>query len=224
MLMLEMTLYQLDRSTVNNFGPEREVRANRVQVETLEFTTSQGKLGTQLTAIADVRGSTGERYKSTIVFKKVKTEEADTPTNITVKSTNGDDIHLQAISLNSSDVMVRCSCLDFYWRFSLWNMRHKSLFGDGPDPYVKTTNRPPVNPGQRPGVCKHLYKMIQKIKGQGIMKNIDHSSPKDPAPMMDRTNRDIPTKQLQQPLRRVPAVKPTAPATNPPNVDPRQDQ
>lgn len=228
MLMLEMTLYQLDRSTINGFGPEREVRANRVQVNKVTFTPSQGKSGTQLNVSANIRGTTGLPYVSTIVFQKVQTEPEDLPTNITVKGTDGQDIHLTSVSLNGSNVQVRCTCLDFYWRFAVWNHRKNSLYGPPPDPYVKTTERPPVNPSQKPGVCKHLYKLIQKLKGQGIMKNIDHSAPGDRAPWTEKGTAPIgnkPQQQMQQKARdpnaprfqRVPAVKPQEPPGNPDN-------
>lgn len=220
MLILEMTLYQLDRSTINGFGPEREVRANRVQINSIAFTPTQAKGGTQLNCVAQVIGTTGNRYQSTIVFKNVKTEAEDTPQNITVKGTTGEDIHLTSISLNSSNVQVRCTCLDFYFRFALWNQRKNSLYGDPPDPYVKTTDRPPVNPQQKPGVCKHLYKLIQKLKVQGIMKNIDHSAKNDREPWPNLTQpKAEPQQQMQQKARdpnaprfqRVPAVKPPVP-------------
>lgn len=214
MLMLEMTLYQLDRSTVNTFGPEREVRANRVQIEKVAFTPAQGRLGTELNVTANIRGTTGNRYVSTIVFQKVKTEEADGPTNVTVKATTGNDVHLQNVSLNSSNVQVRCTCLDFYFRFALWNLKHKSLHGDPPDPYVKTTDRPPVNPQQKPGVCKHLYKLIQNLKGQGIMKNIDHSAKNDREPwpnlLPPKDQEEAPTQQPQSQMQQK-ARDPNAP-------------
>ena len=189
MLLLEMTLYQLDRSTTNAFGPERQVRSNRIQVNQIQFTPVQAAGNTQLNVVAKIRGTTGNPYESTIVFKRVKLEDQDLPTNITVKSTGGQDLHINAASLNSTDVQVRCTCLDFYYRFALWNHRKKSLYGDPPDPYVKTTNRPPVNPTQKPGVCKHIYKLMLRLKSQGVMKDIDHSSEKDREVWGDRADR-----------------------------------
>lgn len=169
MLIVEMTVYQLDRSTHNAFGDDREHGAGKTSIGNIEYSEQQADGKTQLVVKSAVRGSTGMQYEPVIVFKNVTFEQEDTPQNITVQGSDGKDHHIDAASVRNSDVQVRCNCMDFYWRFANWNMKHKSLLGNPPPPYVKKTDRPPVNPTQKPGVCKHLYKLIQQIKAKRIM-------------------------------------------------------
>lgn len=168
MLMLEMTLYQLDRSTQNTFGDGREYRSNVIQISKIDFIKQQTNGKTSLLVKGTARGSTGMNYTPTIQFNKVNFEEQDTNANVTVDSESG-PLHMTSQSLKSSDVLVRCDCMDFYWRFAVWNKKHKSLLGDPPPPYAKTTDRPPVNPDQKPGTCKHLYRLVKQLKARGMM-------------------------------------------------------
>jgi len=170
MLIIEMTLYQLDRSTRNTFGDGRDFRSNEIQVRDISYSRTSAPNGNQqLMVQSEAIGSTGKRYNPTILYNKVQFEEQDTPQNITVQDESGRPLHINAQSAKSSDVKVCCDCLDFYWRFATWNLKHKSLLGNPPKPYVKTTDRPPVNPEQKAGVCKHLYKLVKQLQAQRIM-------------------------------------------------------
>lgn len=169
MLLLELSVYHLDRSTQNQFGDDRESRAAKTGVANVEFSTAQNEGKTELDVKAVVKGSSGMTYKPMIIFKNVKLQDADSPQNVTVVDYNGKELHIDPESVKSSNVMVRCDCMDFYWRFANWNLKHKALLGDKPGAYVKKTNRPPVNPMQKPGVCKHLYKLVQQLRGKGLL-------------------------------------------------------
>jgi hypothetical protein len=165
----EMTTYQLDRSTHTAFGDTREASAGRTQIGNIEFSSTTAKGKQQLVVKSTVTGPTGKKYTTLIIFKNVKFEPEDTPQNITIQGVDGQPLHIDPYSTGMSDVQVRCDCMDFYWRFANWNFKHHALSGDKPPPYVKVTDRPPVNPLQKAGTCKHLYKLVQQIRAKQLI-------------------------------------------------------
>lgn len=72
----------------------------------------------------------------------------------------------------SSDVKVRCTCEDFRWRFASYNHSDNSLQGDPPEAYAKKTDRPSVNPGNTPGVCKHLIKLKNELDREDFFRSL----------------------------------------------------
>jgi hypothetical protein len=55
-----------------------------------------------------------------------------------------------------SEVTVRCSCPDMTYRFAFANIKARCWFGGRPKKYIKKTKRPPINPDNIAGMCKHL--------------------------------------------------------------------
>jgi hypothetical protein len=106
----------------------------------------------------------GKKYTPVIAFNDIAFEEEDTPQNVTFTAVDGAKYHVAPINLRRHTCRVACNCLDFYFRFAVWNFNDNSLEGPKPPPYVKKTNRPPVNPQRKPGLCKHLLKLIQELK------------------------------------------------------------
>ena len=97
-------------------------------------------------------------------------EEDALPENGDVLTLNykGEDYHLIRPTLHT-ECTVRCSCADFEYRLAPWNFKHKALFGSRPKKYVKKTNRPPVNPGQYPGICKHIFQFQSLLHEKGYL-------------------------------------------------------
>lgn len=163
-ILLELTLYQLNRSTQNGFDDKRKQRAPRMNLINVRYTPTQEGGVQGLTVNSDcVSGDSGNHYSQVIVFKKIKLLPEDTPEARTFETSDGKMVHVDNYSLQSSDVKVRCNCLDFYWRFTNFDFKHKALQGDPNPPYVKRTNRPPVNPMQKPGICKHIYQLLKTV-------------------------------------------------------------
>lgn len=165
----EMTTYQLDRSTHTAFGDTRDQRSVQTQVGNIQFSATEDKGKKQLVVKSSVTGATGTKYDTIIIFKNVTFEAEDTATNISIQGSDGKMLHIDPYTSARSDVFVRCGCMDFYWRFANWNFKHHALFGDKPAPYVKKTDRPPVNPMQKAGTCKHLYKLIAQLRQKGLI-------------------------------------------------------
>lgn len=70
-------------------------------------------------------------------------------------------LFVQKPDYDKTKIRVRCSCLDFYHTYALWDYNSGCLFGTKPRPYKrKTTTRPPRNPNHYPGMCKHIYNSL----------------------------------------------------------------
>jgi len=165
----EATYAELERNTLA-FTPPSEKRqwvVNPIQVKKLELVPSQESRN--LTAKAEINSS-GSNYHTTLLFDDVIYEDADQADNISFTGSDGDEYHIEPIDLSRSNVKVSCNCLDFYWRFAIWDHQRNSLNGHPPPPYQKVTNRPPVNPQQVPGVCKHIMKTVISLKDSGIVR------------------------------------------------------
>lgn len=159
-ILIEEPLSVLYTKTTDNFDTERDTNSTKVRINSYEAipAVSNNELQFNFETV-----STGKSYKTTIVFENVDFKPEETNTSVTVKGVDGSDYFFEPLSYSQMDVKVRCGCLDFYYRFATWNNKKNSLFGDVPEPYVKKTNRPPVNPKQESGMCKHLMKAVDYL-------------------------------------------------------------
>jgi hypothetical protein len=128
-------------------------------------------IGTKFLHVKSTSQSNGHQYNQALQFMRVVFEDADTDENVTATATDNTEFHCQPIDLINHNCKVRCSCLDFYYRFAFHNSGDNSLVGRAPPLYQrKTTNRPSVNPGSVPGLCKHLLKLVEILQGSGLVK------------------------------------------------------
>ena len=165
----EVTLADLERDTVTGFPntTKRQHATDPVQIVQMNLTPARptGDL------LCDCAAKSGPKtYDTKILFLEVNYEDEDTPTNVTFTATDGDAYNITPISLSESNVKVRCDCLDFRWRFSVWNDNQDALYGNPPPPYRrKTDTRPPANPNRTPGVCKHVIKTVKALRQAGLI-------------------------------------------------------
>lgn len=161
-ILTELSIDQLDRSAVGAFPgtSKRQHVKGPVQINKMQLVpfTKNGQLLVRGTAT-----NGGRTYNPSIVFDNVTFEPEDTGTNVTFTGADNADYHIQPIDSNSAPAKVRCDCMDFYWRFAMWNYNADSLNDQPPPPYQKKTNRPPVNPRKAPGLCKHLMRLADKL-------------------------------------------------------------
>jgi len=168
-LFEQSTYSELERNVLS-FVPTTKKRQHAidpiriVSIEMLPF------LGTKNLNIAGLASSDGKNYSSTIIFNKIEYEEEDLTDNVSFMAKDGEMYHIKPIQLNNHTVRVRCNCMDFYWRFAAFNAKDKSLIGRAPKAYQPKSNRGPVNPQQKPGVCKHLIALVKALKHSSIVK------------------------------------------------------
>ena len=164
MELTEASMAELERNIVFSFPhtTKRQHATGPVQVQELKLVpyTQTNDL------LVNVRvQSDGHRYDPRILILDVAYEDEDTPTNVTFTGSDGETYNVAPISMKQHDVKVSCTCLDFYYRFAVWNNNANSLYGNPPPLYRrKTETRPPVNPRRVPGICKHIIKSVQALR------------------------------------------------------------
>jgi phage/plasmid-associated DNA primase len=150
--------------------PKRQHATSEVTVTSIRYVpvrmTSEGGA----LQLATTTRSNQNEYKQQLLFSDISYETEDTEENITFKATNGQEYHVKPIPLNGSRIRVNCNCMDFHYRFAVWNFNNDTLMGRKPKPYQrKTDNRPPVNPAQVDGLCKHLIKVCNILEQKGLL-------------------------------------------------------
>lgn len=164
----EASYADLENNTMQ-FEPassKRQFAVNPVQIQRMELITADqsGTLEARGTA-----NSNGNTYQPIIYFEGVEYQEEDTPQNVTFTGADSQEHHIMPIALRANNAKVRCTCLDFRWRFSVQNQANDTLYGPGPGLYQKTSNRAPNNPKNVPGLCKHLLKLAIELRNSGIV-------------------------------------------------------
>lgn len=72
-------------------------------------------------------------------------------------------------SLSKNEVLLRCSCLSYRFRFDKANRLNNVGTGARFPSYHKLTNRKPNNPRNLPGFCKHALEFIEFLQKQGFI-------------------------------------------------------
>lgn len=166
-VLLELSLSNLKNNVRRDFGPERESRSNKVNVVNYDIIPSVGER--TLLVKSRIRGETAN-YQPQIRFTNVAFSSDQKPGFTQIKAVDGTDLFVRQFTAAQTQAKVKCNCLDFYYRFAVWNHSKKSLEGDPPPPYVKKTDRPPVNPNKVPGSCKHIMKLVTFLRNEQILR------------------------------------------------------
>ena len=147
---------------------KRQHATGEVAVQNIQYIPY---IGTKMLHVKSSTNSNGHQYQQVIQFNNVVFEGGDTEENATFTASDGVETHVQPLDLNALNVKVRCNCLDMYYRMAPYNAQDKSLVGKAPPPYIrKTVTRPSVNPMKVPGICKHLLKLVDELKKNGLVK------------------------------------------------------
>jgi hypothetical protein len=102
-------------------------------------------------------------YGPCILFKGVNYQGKA----VKITASDGLQYSFDKLSLENTDVLVRCNCPDFFWRFNYYDHLDKSLYGTKRKKY-ESHGGPPANPLELPGMCKHIMKMTKVISESGI--------------------------------------------------------
>lgn len=170
MILLELSMVDLINKSEQAFPDtaERQHATDEIRVTNTTFTPSNEGLIVKCEVTNTNKGS---KYLSTILFSPVEMKDAKEGNVVEFVGSDGAKHYLTPINSNATDVKVNCTCLDFHFRFATWNFSNDSLLGQKPEPYQKKpgSNRPPANPKQSPGVCKHLMKAFEEVKAKRIV-------------------------------------------------------
>jgi hypothetical protein len=171
MILLETSIINLYKSTIKAFPKttKRQYSTDTVVVEKLDWIPF---LGLKTLLIKGLVKNEGRKYNTIMLFKKINYKESEGRKIITIKSSSGKEVFLEQIDAEENDVLVRCNCADFYWRFVHYNKVDKSLYGRDRKKYEALYRPDSANPKKMPGVCKHLLKMTKVIKEANLLFNI----------------------------------------------------
>lgn len=157
----ETTFTQLYNATVTAF-PNTKYRHNvvdTIKVRNVKFVPYQG-LNTLFIRSLTENLEKNTEYKTMVLIKNINFKS--TKNSIKIFDEYGNPYRLEKPKVTKNDVLVRCNCKDFMWRFNYYNSLDKSLYGTKrKEHYSKGTFE--VNPSKSPGLCKHLMKFFEHL-------------------------------------------------------------
>jgi hypothetical protein len=111
-------------------------------------------------------------YMIQLVFGLINTSDEEVKGYLPFTMDDGTVTYYEVPSLKDSPVRMRCSCSDFRFRFMYPNSLKKALFGKVRRyTRVQNSNRPPVNPDNIPGYCKHIHNFTAALLTRGFVRN-----------------------------------------------------
>lgn len=163
--MHESTFSQLYKSAVIAFPntKKRQYATDTVDVTHLEWIPYLGMR--TLFLRAHVENSEGGNYDPILLFKNIKYHSTHQKGLIEIVSADTRQKYFLE-PLKNNDILLRCSCKDFYWRFTHYNSVDKSLYGKTRSPYQ---GEYPINPQEMPGMCKHIMATGISLGTSGLM-------------------------------------------------------
>lgn len=168
MNILETSLSDLYKNTLIAFPrtTKRQFSTDTVRVEGLEWVPF---LGLKTLFIKALIKNEGKKYDCIMLFKNVIYKESEGKKLIKIKMSTGKEHFVEQIDNKKNDVLIRCNCPDFYWRFVHYNKQDKSLYGRDRRKYEASMRPNTANPTQTSGMCKHLIKMAKILKESNLL-------------------------------------------------------
>ena len=111
----------------------------------------------------EIRNET-RHYNTLILFKNVDYNGKQ----VKITANDGLQYEFNKLSLEHSQILVRCQCDDFRYRFSYYNSLDKSLYGNKFKKYESKGMRSPANPLELPGICKHIIRTFDALRDAEI--------------------------------------------------------
>ena len=161
----KMTLDALIQST------KKQVKSQNTFVGRVAIVKTTPMVGTKtITFFAQASGT--RPYSMIMRFSGVKfSKELDKDHTVTVNMGAGQTVFMSKLSLTNNPVQVRCDDPSYKFTFGFANQKIKALAGKAFTPYTKKTDRPYKNPGNVPGLCKHLVAFVERLKMDGFLRN-----------------------------------------------------
>lgn len=161
-VLMEKSFNDLLSNTKTSFdNVPRNTRTVGINIIDLKYSKPSE---TELLVNAVCKGET-DTYQVEMLFTGVDAVKSPIPLS--------DTISVDPIDGSSVDVKVRCSCMDFYYTFSWYNLQQNALSGEPMPPYTRVTpdsGLPPKNPREVPGMCKHIIRLGDELKSKGVIK------------------------------------------------------
>lgn len=158
----ESTSDELYQSAVNAFPGtrKRQHATDTIEISNVRLDPYRGMNTLLVRALAQ---NEGREYNPVIVFKNINYH--DGPGENIISVTHNDiEYFLEKPTLNENDILIRCQCGDFHWRWNYFDHIDRSLQGRVRAPYEAIYNPGSANPQKMPGMCKHLMKAFRVLQ------------------------------------------------------------
>ena len=162
-MLIETSLQNLYDSAITAF-PNTTKRQHATDSVVITNLTWMPFIGMKTLFVKAIAQSEGKEYNPIVIFKRVDYNGDE----ITISASDMQEASFSKLSMEDTDVLVRCNCLDHFWRFRHYNSLDKSLYGRDRKKYESKGIGPPANPKQMPGLCKHLMSVVKVLKETGI--------------------------------------------------------
>jgi hypothetical protein len=166
-LWLETSISELYTNSRKAFPgtSKRENSTDTVRVEHLDWVPFEGVRTLFVKATVN---NEGRKNESIILFKGVNYGKAEGKGFVPLMSSSGRKVFVERLSVSDDEVLVRCTCGDFFWRFNYYNSVDKSLFGRKRSKY-EGQNLWKANPTESSGMCKHLMKLAKILREADLL-------------------------------------------------------
>lgn len=158
MQLIETSLQDLYDSAVEAF-PNTTLRQHATHPVVIKNLTWIPFLAMKTLFLKAIAQNETREYNPIILFKDVR---YDRP-GVWITASDGKEYRFEQLDPARNDVLVRCNCKDFQWRFNFYNHLDRSLYGRKRAKYESKGIGPPANPMNLPGQCKHLMKMVKVL-------------------------------------------------------------
>lgn len=155
----ESSINDLYNSTVRAF-PRTTKRQHATQPIVVEELNWMPFLGMKTLFVKSLVRNEDRHYTPIILFKNMAYDGHGAK----IKDENGKLVEFSPISVDNTNILIRCNCPDFSYRFNYYNHLDRSLYGPKRKKYESKGFGPPANPLELPGMCKHLIKMMQVMQ------------------------------------------------------------
>lgn len=162
MIFNESSLNDLFTSAIRAFPntTKRQYAVQPIVIETIRWTPF---VGMKTLFVKGHARNEDRHYDTIILFKDVDY----TNEQVKIKASDGKIYRFAKLSMENTDVLVRCNCQDFKWRFNYYDHLDRSLYGPKRSKYEGISGIP-ANPKKLPGMCKHLMATTKVLNDAGI--------------------------------------------------------
>ena len=159
----ESTLNSLYQSTVDAFPKttRRQHSTDSVRIVELSWTPF---VGVRTLFIRGRATNEGREYYPVILFKDVN--YAPTNNRVNIVANDAKNYALERLKSSQNEVLLRCTCADFKYRFTHEDWADRSLYGSK---QRRHESKGIANPLGLPGMCKHLIKMVKSLDHAGLL-------------------------------------------------------
>src|SRR4051812_45220874 len=127
----ESTVRDLQQSAIDAFPhtTRRQHATATIAIEAVNYLPFFGVRTLLVRARADNTSDGGGVYRPLMLFRNVSYHEGVVPGARTLREQTGQPFILTPVSESGNDVLVRCQCEDFQWRFNYPDYLDSSLYG-----------------------------------------------------------------------------------------------